>query len=214
MIAEGTLVMEGQFEHKGMSEKERNDLLISWFTISIAFAFVLGPGLLNAVDFLYFLPISFVAVGTAFIFHELAHRQVARHFGCYAEFRAWTWGLVLAIALPLLTFGRFMFAAPGAVYIYGEHITRRQNGLISIAGPATNIVIGLVFLAVWFYARLSMDLDPYIVELFITVAQINFFLAFFNLIPVPPLDGSKVIAWNAAVWAAAFFPLFYVFFLL
>ena len=72
-----------------MNEKERNDLLISWATISVAFAFVLGPGFLNLRGFAEFLPISFVAVGTAFIFHELAHWQVARKFGCHAEYRAW-----------------------------------------------------------------------------------------------------------------------------
>ncbi|MEM0360491.1 MAG: site-2 protease family protein [Candidatus Diapherotrites archaeon] len=204
--------MEDYFEPKGMSERERNDLLISWFTISIAFAFVLGPGFLRIVDFLYFLPISFVAVGTAFVFHELAHRQIARKFGCYAEFRAWTWGLVLSIALPLLSFGRFLFAAPGAVYIYGPHISRKQNGLISISGPATNILVGIVFFVFWLYAIVFMGLHPYLLELLITVSQINFFLAFFNLIPIPPLDGSKVISWNAMAWLGAIsIPFFFIF---
>ena len=127
-----------------MNDKERNDLIISWFTLSVAFAFILGRNFLNLEEFSSFLPISFIAVGTAFIFHELAHRQVAKHFGCHAEFRAWKIGLIASIALPLLTMGRFLFAAPGAVYIYGPHITRKQNGLISLAGPATNIVLAVL----------------------------------------------------------------------
>ncbi|MCD6434530.1 MAG: site-2 protease family protein, partial [Candidatus Diapherotrites archaeon] len=46
-------------------------------------------------------------------------------------------------------------------------------------------------------------------------AYINFFLAFFNLLPVPPLDGSKVIVWNKFVWlitiAVAGFASFFLF---
>ncbi len=190
-----------------MRAKERNDLLISWVTISIAFAFMLGPGLLNVVDFATFLPISFVGVGTAFVFHELAHRQVARKFGCHAEFRAWTYGLIIALVLPIITFGRFLFAAPGAVYIYGPNLTRKQNGIISLAGPATNIIVGIAFLSAFIYSLAFLHLTPYILEMLATVARINLFLALFNLIPFPPLDGSKVIMWDVKIWALVFFPL-------
>ena len=130
-----------------MIAKERNDLIISWLTISAAFALVLSQGILTRISVT--LPIAFVGVGSAFIFHELAHRQVAIRFGAQAQFRAWKFGLILAIltALPVLFTGRgFIFAAPGAVYIYGTHITRKQNGLISLAGPIVNLIFGFVFL--------------------------------------------------------------------
>jgi len=197
-----------------MNDKERNDLIISWFTLSVAFAFVLSDQFLNVADFGSFLPISFISVGTAFIFHELAHRQVAKHFGCHAEYRAWKMGLIAALALPIVTMGRFLFAAPGAVYIYGPHVTRKQNGLISLAGPATNIVLAALFIGTWIYSAMYFSLDPYISKLLLTVAQINLFLAFFNLIPFPPLDGSKIIRWDVRIWAIAFFPLlFFLFFI-
>ena len=189
-------------------------MIISWFTISVAFAFILGKSFLNLEEFSSFLPISFIAVGTAFIFHELAHRQVAKHFGCHAEFRAWKLGLIASIALPLLTMGRFLFAAPGAVYIYGPHVTRKQNGLISLAGPATNIVTAVLFFSFLIYSSFFISFDPYVLKLISTVVQINLFLAFFNLIPFPPLDGSKIINWDVKVWALFFFPLMYFFFVM
>ena len=39
------------------------------------------------------------------------------------------------------------FAAPGAVYIHGNYISREQNGKISLAGPATNIILRVVLFA-------------------------------------------------------------------
>lgn len=189
-----------------MNRKELVDLTVAYLTISAAFAIVLDRGFFTAGSisggFALALFVSFLAVGTGFILHELAHRQVAKHFGAHAEFRAWPFGLIIAIAVPIITLGNFLFAAPGAVYIYGENIDRRQNGLISVAGPATNIAAGL------FFGFLSfVSANPFVVAIAYPAMFINFWLAFFNLIPVPPLDGSKVFAWNPIIWIALFIPL-------
>lgn len=42
-----------------------------------------------------------------------------------------------------------------------------------------------------------------LVFVFLMLANLNAFLAFFNLLPIPPLDGSKILAWNAPVYIAA-----------
>lgn len=190
--------------------KEVRDLVISWLTISVAFAAVLSPNILNIMGFIEALPVTILAVGTAFIFHELAHRQVARHFGCHAEYRAWNFGLMLALALGVMAFVSgtgFIFAAPGAVYIFGTNISRKENGLISVAGPATNIIIGGLFLMLAF-------LITQLAAVFFMVGYINLFLAMFNLIPFGPLDGGKVFAWNPVIWGLLFFPLFFFIFIL
>ena len=188
-----------------MRSIEKKELIISWITISVAFASV-WSGIFQFDEFIHFLPISFVAVGTGFIFHELAHRTVAKHYGCLAEFRMWKEGLILALVLPIITFGRFFFAAPGAVYIYGPHLTRRENGIISLAGPLTNTIVAIVFLTILFLLPNTL-MFPYVKDLCLGVAHLNLWFAFFNLIPIPPLDGSKVISWNPIVWGLAFFPL-------
>jgi len=194
--------------------KERNDLLISWVTLSLAFSFVLGPGIFDLMGAAIAIPISFLGVGTAFIFHELAHRQIARKFGCHAEFRAWKFGLILAIILGLLAFfglGGFIFAAPGAVYIFGPHLTRKQNGIISLAGPATNIVICIAFLAAAYFLMFSGISSWFLVGVFSIVSIINFFIALFNLLPIPPLDGSKIISWDVKIWLLFVIPMAYIF---
>lgn len=188
-----------------MKSQEKKDLFISWITISMAFAFVLSPNLLNLVSFVMALPISLVGVGTGFVLHELGHRQVAKHYGAHAEYKAWTFGLLLALALPIITFGKFVFAAPGAVYIYGPHITRKQNGIISLAGPAMNIIIAIIALLIAVFIIGSSNGFLYTIAIY--AMMINLFLAFFNMIPIPPLDGSKVMLWDVRIWALIFFPL-------
>jgi Zn-dependent protease len=183
-----------------LKQAEIIDLTVSWLTISAAFAFVFSGGLgglLNFGKFFIIFPISTIAVGTGFIFHELAHRQVAIKFGAHAEYRAWNIGLVFAL---LSAFMGFIFAAPGAVYIYGPHITRKQNGIISLAGPATNIAVAITFLLLSLFLKGSNFIDLIIM----LGARINFFLAMFNLIPFGPLDGRKVFIWSPQIWGAFF----------
>ncbi|PIU21686.1 MAG: hypothetical protein COT15_00960 [Candidatus Diapherotrites archaeon CG08_land_8_20_14_0_20_34_12] len=195
-----------------MKSKEKKDLFVSWITVSIAFAFVLSPNLLNLLSFATALPISLVGVGTGFVLHELGHRQVAKHYGAHAEYRAWKWGLILALALPIITLGKFVFAAPGAVYIYGPNITREQNGIISLAGPAMNIIIAIIAVLTAFFIIGTGGGFLYTIAIY--TMMINLFLAFFNMIPVPPLDGSKVMMWDVRIWAIIFVPLlaYFIFF--
>ena len=181
-----------------MNNRERNDLIISWLTISFAFAWI-GLAIFQKggiQNFLSQFAVMLVAVGTGFILHELAHKYAAIHYGAHGEFRAWKEGLLLAIGLAIFTNGAFVFAAPGAVYVYGNSITRKQNGIISWAGPATNITIAILFLLL----ASAVNAGGFIAQIMISTAYVNFFLATFNMIPVFPLDGSKVFVWSKAVW--------------
>ena len=183
-----------------MKSKERNDIIISWLTISAAFTFLLSDGFLGLAQSPILFPVIAITVGAGFVVHELMHRQIARSYGAHAEFVAWPLGLALALVMGLMSlfsnFG-FIFAAPGAVYIYGPHITRKQNGIISIAGPASNLVMAIAF-----YALLVLfgSLNPIIGMIGFYGTYVNAFLAVFNLIPFPPLDGSKIMAWSVPIW--------------
>ena len=183
-----------------MKNQERNDLIISWLTVSFAFAWI-GFGIFSLKGletFLTQLAIMLVAVGTGFILHELAHKYVGIHYGAHAEFRAWRQGLLLAIGLAILTSGAFVFAAPGAVYVYGNSITRKQNGIISWVGPLTNIAVALGFGALLAVLRPG----EFLARIMVSAMYVNLFLAAFNLLPIFPLDGSKVFVWNKAIWLA------------
>ncbi len=178
-------------QSNAMSEREKKELFIAFFVLSLAFAISFSGGRsgINLANFPFVFGISALAVGTAFIFHEFAHRNLARKYGCWAEFRMWNFGLMMALVFSL--FG-FVFAAPGAVVISG-YITKEQNGKISAAGPATNWIIGTLFL-LGSYALLVMDIWAWWILAF--VAFVNLFIGGFNLLPIGPLDGAKIFRWN------------------
>jgi len=181
------------------SRTEIVDILKAWMALSFAFTFiyagasVLG-GDINKIFSLNFASIFVVSLFTAgfgFLLHELSHKFVAQHYGCAAEFRAWDQLLYLAVALAV--FIGFIFAAPGAVMISGM-VTRKENGVISAAGPATNYLLAMIFLGLSF-------LLPAWTNVFATGFSINIWLGVFNLIPFGPLDGKKVFYWNKLVWS-------------
>ncbi len=175
------------------SQREIIDLLVSVIIISIIFAYPYLT-LSNII-------IALIAVGSGFIFHELMHRFVARYFGAYSEFRAWYEGLLIALILKIIL--KFTFIAPGAVYIYKDYLTPEESGIIALAGPLTNVGLAIIFLIL---ANISTSLH----FLGIFGAYINFYLAGFNMIPIPPFDGSKVILWNPLIWVVVAIPLFII----
>lgn len=176
------------------SEKELIDLLYAWAAISFSFAVLMSRQ--NFSLFGQNLLISGLTVGIAFLFHEISHKIVAQFFGCWAEFRKFDLGLIFAI---LMSFFGFVFAAPGAVLIFG-FLSQRENGKIALAGPLANIVLALIFLFLNSFFLKFYSLPNILKEIFIEGFYINSWLAFFNLIPFPPLDGSKVISWSFLAW--------------
>ena len=180
-----------------LSAREVTDLAISWITISLAFAIAVSGLRLATVTGA--LPITLIAVGTGFIFHELAHKYVALHYKAWAEFRMWTMGLVIALVGAVVG---FVFAAPGAVYIYAEHLSKKKNAFISIAGPLMNLGIAVIFWLIW--VMRPGDLLGLVAGYGL---RINLWLGFFNMIPFMPLDGAKVWRYSPGLWASLFVPL-------
>lgn len=191
-----------------MSGTEALHLAVSVAGLSVAFAFAFAhlraASLISVptqeeVDLaLRILPQAFLVVVLGFLLHEMAHKVVAQRLHLWAEFRASAGGLVAALALCIFT--TIIFAAPGAVLIVGN-ATRRDGALISIAGPATNLVIGFAFLPF-----VGSSANPWEVgtagNFFQLAALVNALLAVFNLLPFPPLDGSKIVRWNLGVYLA------------
>lgn len=183
---------------------EMRDLAAAWVALGIAFSIFIFvttgrqvfPDIMGALSSPLFgrvFVISMVTVGVGFLLHELAHKVVAVWFGQTAAFKADYGMLALCIGAA---FAGFLFAAPGAVYHRGR-ISERENGLVSVAGPLTNVVLAAVFLPLVFA-------DGFLGDVGQLGVLINAVLAAFNMIPFGPLDGKKVLSWSKVIFAVVF----------
>ncbi len=138
---------------------------------------------------------AFAVILTAsFFMHEIAHKITAQRKGLWAEFRLTLMGAVITLISIISPI--FKIISPGAVMIAGP--ARREDiGKISIAGPATNIILSIAFfLAAFLPIQYSL--------IFLLSAAFNAWIALFNLIPAGILDGLKIFMWNKKLWTLAF----------
>lgn len=129
---------------------------------------------------------------TGFFAHEFAHKFVAANYGYRSVYRMWGTGLLMALFIGIISSGSFLFAAPGAVVILATYATRKENGLISLAGPLANLVVAACFYPLTQLGGILNQIGYFGVF-------INLFLAFFNSLPIPPLDGSKIFSWRPEI---------------
>lgn len=127
---------------------------------------------------------------SSIIVHELCHKAVGLGFGKFAQFRAfYTLNLVWMTVAYLTGFAMF---SPGAVYF--EATTDRAHGLVAAAGPVSNLLLAIGFIGV---ANVS---SAFAFLGFVGIV-LNLGLAGFNMLPIPPLDGAKVLQWSVGAYA-------------
>ncbi|MCL5412463.1 MAG: site-2 protease family protein [Candidatus Marsarchaeota archaeon] len=186
--------------------EELKDIIIADVVLILAFSLTLIGGVFHLRSNFGLLPLLLpvVAVGVtlSFVLHELMHKFVAQHFGAIAGFRTSYNGLIITLLTGALG---FLLGIVGATYIYASNFTRRQNGIVSLAGPLTNFVvfggslaIGVAMFGTAFFTNPPVQSYAYFAISF--TLFISILLAFFNMLPIPPLDGSKVLAWNAPLY--------------
>jgi len=144
---------------------------------------------------------TFIVLILSIIIHEVAHGSVAYSLGDPTAKYAGRLSLnplkhidpLGSVILPLIVYWQtgffFGWAKPVPINPYNFKDQRWGELKVAIAGPATNILIGIVFGLFLRFIPLSQN----IASLFLNISYINLFLGFFNLIPVPPLDGSHVL---------------------
>ncbi|MCD8322267.1 MAG: site-2 protease family protein [Oscillospiraceae bacterium] len=134
--------------------------------------------------------------------HELSHGFVAYKLGDNTAKNAGrltlnpirhidVWGLVCMVLF------KFGWAKPVPVNMRNFQNPKRGMALTALAGPVCNFIIAIVFLFLYgllwpLYLRGNAVMTA-IVQMVITTAYLSLALAIFNLLPIPPLDGSKVL---------------------
>jgi Zn-dependent protease len=179
------------------SKKEIANLIVATsIAVAVGLSFPNFPGLLSksqTVDYAVLIVFA-VMFSTSFLIHEMAHKFVAQKEGCWAEFRLTLVGVVLTLLSVVSTI--FKIISPGAVVIGGS-ADKRRMGRISIAGPATNIALAVIFSGV------SIPTPNY-ERILLFGGAFNSWIALFNLIPYGIFDGLKVFSWDKKIWILAF----------
>ncbi len=134
----------------------------------------------------------------AITFHEYAHGRMAFHFGDTTAHDHRRMNLnplnhldpIGSLMILLVGFG---WAKP--VPINPARFRRFKSGLrwVSFAGPMANFILGFITLLLLTVLVQGGLVEGLFLQFLVVLMQLNILLAIFNLIPVPPLDGSKIL---------------------
>jgi len=139
---------------------------------------------------------AIAVVAPAIILHEFGHKFMAMGFGTTATFHAAYKFLLLGIGLKIISFP-FLIFVPAFVNFSPVGLSSIQTSLIAFAGPLVNLILWLVPMIILKKVKLSRKWAYF---LFLT-KMINMWLFIFNMLPIPPFDGSQVFAGLFQVFA-------------
>lgn len=141
-----------------------------------------------------------IAFAVAITVHECAHAWVANLLGdptAKHEGRLSLNPLRHLDPLGTLTLilFRFGWGKPVPVNSYNLRHPLRDNALISLAGPASNLITAAVLVVIVKHILIlfSGPIAEFVMQTAVITVSINIVLMLFNLIPLPPLDGSKLL---------------------
>lgn len=202
-------------------------IILGIMLLALVIQYTANPGML------YSLLISAPGVLIAITFHEFAHAFVADRLGDDTARREGRLSLnpldhLDPIGTVLLLFAGFGWGKP--VHVNPRNYTRKMSmekgeALVSIAGPVMNFILAIIFAIVYYgivklasLSFLNSEMGGIVLDLIGATVSINIGLGLFNLIPLPPLDGSKVIMPLLPYKAKSFFinneQIFYIVFVL
>ena len=154
---------------------------------------------MQAVDFIFSIAVLIMSV----VVHEVSHGYTAYSLGdSTAKYEGRLTlnplkhlDLFGSVILPALTYllGGFIFgwAKPVPYNPYNLRNQRWGSALVAVAGPSSNIALALIFGLVLRFG--SGFVSSAFAQALSLIVFINLLLALFNLIPIPPLDGSKIL---------------------
>lgn len=183
------------FEHENEKHSSKPELLyhtahkLTYAILYTMLAYISTLGKLDPITLFIYLAITLAVIALVISVHEFAHAYTAYKLGDPTA--AYQGRLTLnplahldplgTLAIILVGFG---WGKPTPFNPWNLKNPRRDSALISLSGPASNFLLALLF-------SILFRLWPN--QILASLVEINLALGIFNLIPVSPLDGFKVI---------------------
>jgi len=183
-----------KFKRYGKLERsEKIGLLLTIIVLGFIFSFrEWGTEKFDYSSGLWNFFIVTILVAIAFLVHEVAHRTIALWLGYKSTYKVWLVGLVAGLIVAFVSNGRLLFLATGGLLIAHLEIHRlgkgyyelnmKHLGWIAMSGPIANMIFAAILKGVHSFMPL-----PIIQKLMI----INIWIALFDMLPIPPFNGSK-----------------------
>ena len=153
---------------------------------------------------------AIIIVGLGVFIHEAGQRLAALKVGFKTEVRVWWYGIIAALILAILSDGKLLFFAATGVWIhhlashrlgyfrYGPNV--EAFGIIALMGPIANIVAATLVKFLQVNVHL-LPMDSVFIQKFFFF---NWLFALLNLLPIPPLDGSRLLFYSRLTYAFVF----------
>ena len=184
------------------------------------------------IEGIFDLILSVPAVLIAITVHECGHAIAAYKLGDDTAYRQGRISLnpldhIDPLGLAMLLFAHIGWGKPVQVdpRNYNRNISvEKADAIVSIAGPAINLILAFIFTLIYFAIYkfagtiiYTSTIGYIVMQMIMYIITINIGLGIFNLIPLPPLDGSKVIkpflSYNLKTWFENREGIFYVIFI-
>jgi len=173
-----------------LTPQEIFSLVVSLSVLTFAFSYAKAETL-NQI--LSLIPIVLVAAAIVELVKDLVREVVARSQGIWSEYRLWYFGLAMFL-ISSIAF-KAPFSSPNRIRHHSPKFTRRSIGLVSL----TAVIVPLAFAAI-FYMLFANG--------FTLIGNMGLVIcltaAFFDTIPIPPMNGKDIYDWSKVLWLILF----------
>ncbi|HLC65028.1 MAG TPA: hypothetical protein VJI46_02785 [Candidatus Nanoarchaeia archaeon] len=159
----------------------------------------------DAAAGLFNLLIAIIITAITFFVRESARRVAALSVGYRAEYKVWLWGLLIGLVVVFVSRGYVWLLLPGGILLHhlaGHRLGHFRYGLnffglgmVSMVAPIANLVLAVIIKIVNAYLQL---------DVLTKALYLNLLLAIFSVLPIPPMDGSKMFFGSRMVYSFMF----------
>lgn len=149
--------------------------------------------------------IAVIITAVTFFVRESVRRIAALSVGYRAEYKVWWWGLLLGLVIVFISRGYVWILLPGGILLHhlaGHRLGHFRYGLnffglgmVSMTAPIANVVMAVIIKSVNLYLNSGV---------LTKAVYLNLLLAIFSVLPIPPMDGSKMFFGSRMVYSFMF----------